>query len=128
MLFLLSLMNAFPFLGILAKSSDEALRYYYSVSSLTSLCFRVSCVLTKQLPGCSASFKWVEGLGLVQEQVNSGHLLLPQTVSWDGGGPENRNVSGGPELHHPLSCHPKSPTSEKNWRRLLSSHGVSAFS
>lgn len=66
MLFLLLLTNAFPFLGILAKSSDEALCYYYSVSSLTSLCFRVSCVLAKQLPGCGASFKGEEGLGLGQ--------------------------------------------------------------
>lgn len=37
-----------------------------SVSSLTSLCFRVSRVLAKQLPGCSASFKWEQGLGLEQ--------------------------------------------------------------
>lgn len=63
MLFLQSLMNAFPFLGILAKS-DEALCYYYSVSSLTFLCLRVSCVLAKQLPGCSGSSKQEERLDL----------------------------------------------------------------
>jgi len=64
MLFLHSLAHVFPFLGILAKSSDEALCCYYSVSSLTSLCFRVNCVLAKQLPGCCASFKREQGLGL----------------------------------------------------------------
>lgn len=64
-----------------------------------------------------------------REQVNTGHLLLPQTVSIcrDGGGPENPHVSGGSELCRPLSCHPNSPTSEKNWRRLSSSRGLSAF-
>lgn len=99
MLFLQSLTNAFPFLGILAKS-DEALCYYYSVSSLTFLCFRVSCVLAKQLPGCSGSSKWEERLDLRWEQSEPRASACPQTVSVgrDDGGPEKPSVSGEPEL------------------------------
>lgn len=77
MLFLLLLMNTFPFLGILAKSSDEAMCYYYSVGSLTFLCFRVSCVLTKKLPGCGSSIKWEEGLGLGQGASGLRASVLP---------------------------------------------------
>lgn len=81
-----------------------------------------SCLGAVGAPNGRKGWTWAE------EKANPELLLCPQTVSvcMDGADPEKPSVSGGSELCCPPPRNANSPTSKRNWKTLLLSHGCSA--